>query len=116
MIHGFVEGIRLYALAGENTIIRNNVFSGWTRGSICYYNSSSGTCYPLPANVTADHNAEQSPFGFVDIDHFDFHLTVNSPLIDAGYDLGTLNDNDFDNHVRPQGAGYDIGAYEFPAP
>ncbi|HEX7557497.1 MAG TPA: hypothetical protein VF338_12785, partial [Leptolinea sp.] len=28
-IHGYEEAIRLYPLAGENTIIRNNVFSGW---------------------------------------------------------------------------------------
>jgi hypothetical protein len=115
-IHGFVEGIRLYPLAGENTIIRNNVFSNWTRGGICFYKSSDGTCKPLPTEVTADHNITQGPFGFVDIQHFDFHLAVNSPLIDVGYNLGSLNQDDFNGNVRPQGAGYDVGAYEFPKP
>ena len=79
-IHGFVEGIRLYPLVGENTIIRNNVFSGWTRGGICYYNASDGTCKPLPADLTADHNVTQGPFGFVDIQHFDFPFGRKFPL------------------------------------
>ena len=109
-IHGFVEAIRLYSLAGENTIIRNNIFSEWTRGSICFYNTY-GICKPLPAEVTASNNAAQD-FEFVDTLHFDFHLTAISPLIDAGYNLGPLNPDDFDGNVRPQGAGYDIGAYE----
>jgi parallel beta-helix repeat protein len=113
VIHGFVESVHLYPLAGENTVIRNNVFSGWTRGSICYYISISWTCYPLPVNVTADHNADQGPFGFVDIDHFDFHLINNSPLIDTGLNLGPLNSYDFDGNPRPQGTDYDIGAYEY---
>jgi len=109
-IHGFVEGIRIYSLVGENTTIRNNVFSGWKRGGICFY-SDFGVCLPLPAEVTASNNAAQD-FEFVDILHFDFHLTANSPLIDAGYNLGPLNPDDFDGNIRPQGAGYDIGAYE----
>jgi hypothetical protein len=65
-IHGFVVAIRLAPLAGENTTIRNNIFSGWTRGSICFYKSSDGTCKPLPTEVTASNNAAQD-FEFVDI-------------------------------------------------
>jgi hypothetical protein len=113
-IHGFVEGIRLYPLAGENTIIRNNTFSNWTRGDICLYNTL-GFCNPLPVEVTVSNNAAQH-FNFVDILRFDFHLKVYSPLIDAGYDLGSLNPNDFDGNSRPQDHGFDIGAYEFLAP
>ena len=67
----------------------------------------------MPSNLTADHNVTQGPFGFVDIQHFDFHLDVHSPLIDVGYNLGSLNPNDYDGNSRPQGAGFDIGAYEF---
>ncbi|MFC2088644.1 choice-of-anchor Q domain-containing protein [Calditrichota bacterium] len=112
-IHGFDTGIRLYPLIGENIIIRNNVFSGWTRGGICFYEASNGTCKPLPTEVTADHNITQGPFGFVDIQHFDFNLSRNSPLIDSGYNLGSLNLVDFNGNVRPQGIGFDIGVYEF---
>jgi parallel beta-helix repeat protein len=113
-IHGVVEGIRLYPLVGENTVIRNNVFSDWTRGSICYYQASNGTCKPLPVNlVVADHNADGGDFGFVGLQNHDFHLVTNSPLIDVGYSLGPPCPNDADGNVRPQGTGTDIGAYEY---
>ena len=45
--------------------------------------------------------------------NWNFHLQSNSPLIDAGYNLGSLITSDFDGITRPQGVGYDIGAYEY---
>jgi parallel beta-helix repeat protein len=113
VVHGFVEGIRIYLLAGENTIIRNNVFSGWTRGSVCYYKASDGTCKPLPSEVNVSNNAVNGNFGFVNLGSYDFRLTNNSPLINQGYDLGSLVPDDFNGVIRPQGAGYDIGAFEY---
>ncbi len=44
----------------------------------------------------------------------DLHLTSSSPLIDRGYNVGSLVVDDFDGNPRPQGRGYDIGAYEHP--
>lgn len=41
----------------------------------------------------------------------DFHLQPGSPAIDSGIDAGILVD--FDGLLRPQGAGFDLGAYEF---
>jgi hypothetical protein len=49
---------------------------------------------------------------FVDINSGDFHLLANSPAINAG----TATDApgfDFDGMLRPFGAGYDIGAFEY---
>ena len=41
----------------------------------------------------------------------DYHLLPSSPCIDAG--VKTYIDVDIDGNKRPQGSGYDIGAYEY---
>jgi hypothetical protein len=47
----------------------------------------------------------------------DFRLTSSSSAIDAGLNLNTADfsfvQTDLDGTARPQGAAYDIGAYEF---
>ena len=42
-----------------------------------------------------------------------FTLLSSSPLIDAGVNAGITTD--YIGAIRPQGAGYDIGAYEYPS-
>ena len=42
----------------------------------------------------------------------DFHLQSTSPAINAGATLSEVT-TDFDGILRPQGSGYDIGAYEY---
>ncbi len=49
---------------------------------------------------------------FVDPDNNDFRLKAGSPGIDAGADLKELVPTDLEGTKRPQGKGYDIGAYE----
>jgi hypothetical protein len=44
-------------------------------------------------------------------DIVDFVTPSNSPCIDAGIALADVTDDFLGNH-RPEGAGYDIGAYE----
>lgn len=46
----------------------------------------------------------------------DFHLPNISPAIDKGIDLSALFAYDFKRVPRPQGAGFDIGAYEWIEP
>ena len=43
----------------------------------------------------------------------DYHLTSSSPMIDAGTGPANVPLVDFDDVVRPQLGGFDIGAYEF---
>jgi hypothetical protein len=43
-----------------------------------------------------------------------YHLLLDSPCIDAGVDMGIMTD--FDGNLRPQGNGFDIGAFEFGVP
>ncbi len=42
----------------------------------------------------------------------DYRLTDNSPALDAGANLATDVPKDFANTPRPQGSGWDIGAFE----
>lgn len=51
---------------------------------------------------------------FVDAATGDFHLRAESPAIDHGDDLSTEFAVDFDLVARPQGAAWDIGAFERP--
>lgn len=81
-IYGFVEGIRLYALIGEGTVVKNNIFAGWTRGGLCYYNVA-GTCMTLNSNIVQNNNVSTGAV-FVDVNNGDLHLVSGSPLCTAG--------------------------------
>ncbi|HLO13381.1 MAG TPA: choice-of-anchor Q domain-containing protein, partial [Anaerolineales bacterium] len=61
--------------------------------------------------VTLSKNVSSGPYGMVDYVNFNFHLTSNSPLINAGIDDGLRDD--FDGTSRPQGTSMDIGAFEY---
>lgn len=55
------------------------------------------------------NSIESNPL-FVDAAGGNFHVKPTSPAVDQGIDPGIPVD--FDGQPRPQGAGYDIGAYE----
>jgi len=120
-------------LAGIHAIIQNNIFydqaeytvqiiGDTTNIKVDYnlaYNSDGTTphcvswgnyniCQPAP-----NHELWKVDPQFVNPESGDFHLTSTSPAIDAGYNLGTSVPNDYDGISRPQGAGFDIGAFEF---
>ena len=77
------------------------------------YNSiyvSSG----LPGGSPYPNDVWQQDPKFVDVANNDFHLRSTSPFINAGITLSNVT-NDYDSTTRPQGAGYEVGAYEFQA-
>lgn len=53
---------------------------------------------------------------FVDTSKPDLHLTLNSLAIDRGATLAASGDTDFDEEIRQEGQGTDIGADEYLSP
>ncbi len=101
---GFSQAIREYSATGPNNKFLNNLIYGNADNSISLLTGTqSGTLTSNPqlVNYQADGKG-------------DYHLQSGSPAIDAGTSTGAPA-TDFDGVARPQGAGYDIGAYEFVA-
>jgi len=118
-------GIQIYASASNakaynNTIvgnvaacINNNPGSSGAiiRNNICYNNGSDIT--DAGSGATIDHNTTNAINPqFVNAAGADFHLQSNSSMIDAGLILSIVI-TDIARISRPQGKGYDIGAYEY---
>lgn len=112
--YGLPDNIQIY----NNTITSNTnygilIFSGVTdtiiQNNIVYNSISniddSGTGTVISFNLTTDPS-------FVNAGAADFHLQSSSNAINAGTTIATVT-VDFDSIARPQGAAYDIGAYEF---
>jgi hypothetical protein len=113
-----------------NTVVKNNIFydqpfhtisvNGNTSGQEIDYNlayrsdDQPSRCYVIDYQCVnpapAHHLWDIDPL-FINPAAGDFHLQGGSPAIDAGTALAEVT-NDFDGNLRPQGEGYDIGAFE----
>ena len=109
-------------LPGPNIDIKNNIF--YSDGSTAYFSVSTSS--PAPA-LAMDHNLYYN-FGaapsqdtapitgsplFVNTAAGNFHLQSGGPAINQGSTgVGAVVTMDHDGVRRPQGGGYDIGAYE----
>jgi len=80
------------SVAGTSNIVQNNLFDGV--GSVI------GSSYIIG-------NPQ-----FINLANHDFHLTPGSLAIDTGSSINAPT-IDFDGKSRPQGAGIDIGAFEY---
>jgi parallel beta-helix repeat protein len=113
-IHGLDVGIGFDSdgpgLAGTEAV--NNILSqngqqiaGYTGGVTVSRNLFDGSSEMYGVDpIQADPQ-------FVDAPHGDFRLQSTSPAIDAGPDVGIYFD--ILGNWRPQGSGYDLGAFEF---
>jgi hypothetical protein len=104
--------------------LRNNIFY---RGGDPIRINYLGRVYDLAGFQAAfpgvaDGSIKTDP-KFVDPANNDFHLQADSPAIDKGIETSVFQtfynlygidiQKDFDANLRPQGAGWDIGAYEY---
>jgi predicted outer membrane repeat protein len=115
---GMSPGSAIYQLTGTlrvtDTIITSHTIGISQTGGILYYISS--LMYSTFTDFVYGGTLTTTGF-FVDDPHFanpgigDYRLASNSPAINAGLDLGVVED--LDGRRRPVGAGYDTGAYEF---
>jgi parallel beta-helix repeat protein len=83
-----------------NNAIKNNIAYQNADGNVVDYGRGNS----LSNNFTSDPK-------FANASANDFHLQSGSPAIDTGIALTEVS-YDFTGILRPQGAGYDIGAFE----
>lgn len=106
-----------------NTTIKNNIFYDLPGTIIGIGDSASRLGLDVGYNLSYRSDGRRlwgSPYLhdlwavnplFVDPTEDDFHLQSQSPAIDAGESLPNVTD-DVEGTPRPQGGGFDIGAYE----
>ena len=95
----------------QNSIVFSNRWNGSELGggfslyTVRYSDIGGGFIYPGGGNITIN------PL-FIDAFGGNFHLSAGSPCINTGTSAGAPGD-DLDGILRPQGAGFDMGAYEY---
>jgi parallel beta helix pectate lyase-like protein/uncharacterized protein DUF1565 len=100
---------RNYAIATwqaseSNTLIDTNM--------ICC--SGVGVIDTAGSGVTVANETMNVDPVFASLSASDFHLQSTSPAIDGAVAIPSIT-TDLEGVLRPQGLGYDLGAYEFPA-
>src|SRR5262245_14808332 len=87
----------------SNVRASNNIIQN---GAILIADSGVGT-----GGLNLINNRENTDPGMVGPASYDFHLQASSLAIDSGATVPVPTDHE--GRPRPQGSGYDIGAYEF---
>ena len=124
----------------HDTMIKNNIFvgcgsypdgnnSGWYHWADNLSPSTPGMNFVADYNYVTtsksdgfkaktgfegleEHGINGGDPKFVNYDGYDFHLRADSPAVDKGIAIAGSN-NDKDGNMRPAGASWDIGAYEY---
>jgi parallel beta-helix repeat protein len=105
-----------FHLQRTTATIYNNIFAHQQQRVIDNLSSTitaSNNCY-IDYGITLAANAgdvRSTNAYFVNEAAGDYHLLSNSPCIDKGLIVSVVDDKD--GVIRPQGAGYDMGAFEY---
>ncbi len=117
------DGQIIIASQTTNLVIANNIFYQPTTAGVWFDGGGDGAIvsnnltFGGPVSVggsglVLSGNLNNTDPKFVNALGLDFHLQAGSPAINAGFTLPNVL-NDFEGVLRPQGAAWDIGAYEF---
>ena len=123
--YGESEGMLLWSNEGnpkKSLRLRNNILYGSTASPYCDDSICSGVtgsnnifygngAPPANPNIQASLNVDPR-LTRLSMSNPDFHLQNASPAINAGATIAGLA-TDFDGVARPQGAAFEIGAYEY---
>lgn len=104
---GAITGIEFVESPGNGHVIENNLFFRGPGNAAAYIEPNNTSRYTESGSKVGD------PL-FKNVAAYDFHLTANSPAINAGlnlYSQGIVDD--FAGVSRPSTGPFDIGAYEF---
>ena len=105
---GYYEANDLYILNDQD---ENGVASPVSLLNNDFDQSSTGTYIEIPFTIDPSNLNNQDPL-FVGSSTDDYHLAKGSPCIDTGTSTSAPV-TDIAGTSRPQGQGYDIGAYEY---
>jgi hypothetical protein len=114
------NGQGLQLISDQGITIQNNIFANQSNGIGAIFPDLSTNLSLVAGNncIWNQGSNRIDPGDVVGADPLfvkpenDFHLQVGSPCIDKGLSLANVP-KDFDGTSRPQGQGYDMGAYEF---
>lgn len=122
-IYNVPHGLEVYyssACHWRNVELKNNIFSnigsyeiyidGSTDISPVFQYNLVGQTPRVNGNAAVSNNVIGNP-AFVNAP-IDFHIQINSAAKDAGLTISSVT-KDYENNPRPQGSGYDIGAFEY---
>ena len=96
-----------------NTIVASHTIAGfWGTNIVADHTLFFNSGTPCGGGASCTNNLTGDP-KFVNPAGGDYHIGPGSAAIDVGVDAGVTDDIDGD--MRPQGAGYDVGADEYRA-
>jgi hypothetical protein len=113
IVYGYDNYLFYNVNTNTNIISDYNLFYRPSAGSAFRWNNITYTLAQFATYQAASsqdaHSISTNPLL---VSASDFHLQAGSPCKDAGATLAGVTD-DYEGNARPQGAGYDIGAYEY---